>query len=56
VGKKESEALLGFLFEHVTTPEYTCRFQWPPNSIAIWDNRSTQHQPINEYFPEHRRV
>jgi len=56
VGKKESEALLGFLFEHVTTPEYTCRFQWQPNSIAIWDNRSTQHKPINDYFPEHRRL
>ena len=56
VGKKESEALLGFLFEHVTTPEYTCRFQWQPNSIAIWDNRSTQHKPINDYFPAHRRL
>jgi taurine dioxygenase len=56
VGKKESEALLGFLFEHVTTPEFTCRFQWQPNSIAIWDNRSTQHKPINDYFPAHRRL
>ncbi len=25
-----------------------------PNSIAIWDNRSTQHKPINDYFPAHR--
>lgn len=56
ITKKESEALLGFLFEHVTTPEYGCRFQWRPNSIALWDNRSTQHKPINDYFPAHRRL
>ncbi len=54
--RAESEALLQFLFRHVTTPEYTCRFQWQPDSIAIWDNRSTQHKPINDYFPAHRRL
>jgi taurine dioxygenase len=53
---KESRALLNFLYEHVVTPEFTCRFNWQPNSIAIWDNRSTQHKPINDYFPAHRRL
>lgn len=52
----ESNALLGFLFEHVTTAEYTCRFHWQPHSIAIWDNRSTQHKPVNDYFPAHRQL
>ena len=52
----ESEAILAFLYQHVVTPEYTCRFQWQPHSIAIWDNRSTQHKPINDYFPAHRRM
>jgi len=52
----ESDALLQFLFKHITTAEYTCRFQWRPHSIAIWDNRSTQHKPINDYFPAHRRL
>jgi len=56
LGKKESAALLTFLFEHISTPEYSCRFQWRPHSIAIWDNRSTQHKPINDYFPAHRRL
>ena len=54
--KKESDALLSFLFEHIVTPEFSCRFQWRPNDIAIWDNRSTQHKPINDYFPAHRRM
>ena len=52
----ESDALLAYLFNHVTVPEYTCRFQWRVNSIAIWDNRSTQHKPVNDYFPAHRRL
>ena len=54
--REESDAVLQFLFQHVTTPEYTCRFKWQPHSIAIWDNRSTQHKPINDYFPAHRRL
>lgn len=54
--RAESDALLQFLFRHVTTPEYTCRFPWRPHSIAIWDNRSTQHKPINDYFPAHRKL
>ncbi|MEM1113021.1 MAG: taurine dioxygenase [Pseudomonadota bacterium] len=50
----ESDALLKFLFEHLTAAEYTCRFHWQPDSVAIWDNRSTQHRPINDYLPSHR--
>jgi taurine dioxygenase len=53
---KESNAVLAFLYKHVTTDEFTCRFQWRPHSIAIWDNRSTQHKPVNDYFPAHRRM
>ncbi len=54
--RAESEALLAFLFEHITTDEFTCRFDWQPNSLVIWDNRCTQHKPINDYFPAHRRM
>ncbi|MEM7374230.1 MAG: TauD/TfdA family dioxygenase [Bacteroidota bacterium] len=53
---KESDAILNFLYEHLTTDEYTCRFRWEIDSIAIWDNRATQHKPINDYFPAHRRM
>ena len=53
---RESDALLAFLYQHIMTDEYSCRFQWQPHSIAIWDNRSTQHKPVNDYFPAHRRM
>ncbi|NQY32055.1 MAG: TauD/TfdA family dioxygenase, partial [Coraliomargarita sp.] len=52
----ESDAILAFLYQHITTDEFTCRFSWQPNSIAIWDNRSTQHKPVNDYHPAHRRL
>jgi len=46
---EESAPLLKYLFEHQTRAEFTCRFRWAPGSIAFWDNRSTQHNPINDY-------
>ena len=53
---KESRALLSFLFEHMVEPEYTCRFKWEENSIAFWDNRVTLHRPVNDYWPQHRKM
>jgi taurine dioxygenase len=52
----ESECLLSFIFNHIKAPEFGCRFQWSDNAIAFWDNRSTQHKPVNDYFPAHRRM
>lgn len=51
----ESEPLLSYLFRHQVRPEFTCRFVWQPGSIALWDNRCTQHNPVNDYHG-HRRV
>lgn len=51
---RESRALLDFLFSHVIEPEYVCRFRWSPGAMAFWDNRHTQHKPVNDYFPAHR--
>ena len=45
----ESAPLLRFLFSHQVKPELTCRFAWEPNAIAFWDNRCTQHNPVNDY-------
>ena len=53
--QEESEPLLNYLYAHQTRPEFTCRFSWRPGSIAFWDNRAAQHNPINDYHG-HKRV
>lgn len=52
---EESRPLLEYLFAHLTRPEFTCRFSWQPGSIAFWDNRCVQHNPVNDYHG-YRRV
>lgn len=54
--EKESEELLEFLYEHVTQERFRCRFAWQPESVAFWDNRITQHRPVNDYYPAHRKL
>lgn len=56
VGMKasESEALLNFLFQHCILPEFICRFKWQVNSVAFWDNRITQHKPVNDFGLQYR--
>ncbi|MEK9775522.1 MAG: TauD/TfdA family dioxygenase [Quisquiliibacterium sp.] len=46
---EESTALLDFLFRHQVRVEFTCRFSWRPGSLAFWDNRCAQHNPVNDY-------
>lgn len=50
-----SEPILKFLFGHLVRPEFTCRFQWKAGSLAVWDNRCSQHYAMNDYHG-HRRV
>ncbi len=58
VGMKpaESDALLGFLFQHIENPDYHCRFRWRTNSVAMWDNRCTQHRVVQDNLAAHRRM
>ena len=55
MSEEESAPLLEYLFRHQVRPEFTCRFRWQPGSLAFWDNRCVQHNPINDYHG-YRRV
>lgn len=46
---EESKPLLDFLYQHVSHPGFTCRFRWKKGSLAMWDNRATQHFALNDY-------
>ncbi len=50
----EGQAVLQFLFEHSTEPDFQVRFRWRPHSVAFWDNRAVQHLAIWDYFPHTR--
>ena len=49
MSEAESAPLLNYLFAHQQRPEFTCRFRWEKGSLAFWDNRCAQHNPINDY-------
>ncbi|MDB5956669.1 TauD/TfdA family dioxygenase [Ramlibacter sp.] len=49
MAEDESAPLLHWLYQHQVKPEFTCRFGWQPGSIAFWDNRCVQHNPVNDY-------
>lgn len=50
----ESEAILKLLFAHATRPEFTIRWRWQENDVAMWDNRVTQHYAVDDYRPQRR--
>jgi taurine dioxygenase len=56
LAKNESDAILELLFRHVVQDEFTVRLSWQPQTVAIWDNRSTQHKPVNDFLTMHRRM
>lgn len=52
----ESTALLNFLYHHIETPDFACRFRWQKNSMAMWDNRCTQHRVVADNLAAYRRM
>ena len=54
--ERESQALLELLYEQAQVPEYQFRLRWKPHTIALWDNRSTQHYAANDYYPNRRHM
>ena len=51
-----SSQLLNYLTSQAMIPEYQVRFRWKKNSMAFWDNRSTQHYAVMDYAPCHRKM
>ena len=52
--ERESRSLLDTLFQQAQIPEYQFRHHWAPHTLIMWDNRSTQHYAVNDYFPQRR--
>jgi taurine dioxygenase len=48
--------LLEYLIAQAAIPEYQVRWRWSRNSVAIWDNRCTQHYAVQDYWPAVRRM
>lgn len=56
LSRSESDALLGFLYEHSVRPEHVVRRHWSPGDIGFWDNRVTQHAVVGDYGDAHRVI
>lgn len=48
----ESEAVLRYLTEWVKNPRFTVRYHWTEGTVAMWDNRCTQHFVLNDFEGE----
>ncbi|MEZ5735584.1 MAG: TauD/TfdA family dioxygenase [Novosphingobium sp.] len=56
LGGEESSELLCQLFRLAYKPDYQIRLRWAKNTVAIWDNRSTQHYVAPDFGDQHRRM
>jgi taurine dioxygenase len=56
LSRKESDALLRFLYEHMTRQEYLVRYSWEAGDLGFWDNRTTMHYAVMDYGDAHRVI
>jgi taurine dioxygenase len=54
--ERESEAMLGYLFEHQVKPEYRYTFHWQEGDVLIWEDIGTIHQAVADYGPQEHRL
>jgi len=56
MSETDSRPILDALFQHTTLPEFCCRLRWSRGMVTIWDNFSTQHYAVNDYFGYRREM
>jgi taurine dioxygenase len=54
--REESHALLAHLHRHSINENFTCRLRWSARTLAIWDNRCTMHNALNDYSGVRREM
>ena len=54
--KEESAPLLAHLHRHSINENFTCRLRWAVHTLAIWDNRCTMHNALNDYSGVRREM
>jgi alpha-ketoglutarate-dependent taurine dioxygenase len=54
--RQESDALLDFLYRHMTRQEFLVRYRWDEGDLGFWDNRSTMHYAVSDYGTAHRVI
>jgi taurine dioxygenase len=52
LSRDESDMLLAYLTRFSVEARFTVRHSWTPGTIAIWDNRCTQHFVLNDFEGE----
>ena len=50
LSRHESDAILAFLFDHATRPEFIYRHSWSVGDAVLWDNRSTMHHAVHDFY------
>jgi len=48
--------LLSYLVSQAYIPEFQVRLRWRRNTVAFWDNRTTQHYAVMDYPACHRKM
>lgn len=52
----ESNHIMNYLLTQAAVPEYQVRIRWRPGTVAVWDNRATQHYAVHDYWPAPRKM
>jgi taurine dioxygenase len=56
LSRRESDGVLGLLYEHMVHQKYLVRYRWDAGDLGIWDNRATMHFVVVDYGTQHRVI